>query len=132
METIKNIKKLYDHEIKGYKYEGFEVETSEQKIYVLVSAQQSCCERTGFISSLDDYNEFVGSTLLKVEIVDDILDKVKWEKEVPYGLYEGGVIFVNFETDKGTFQLTVYNSQNGFYGHEALVISKDLNIEEIL
>ena len=31
------------------------------------------------------------------------------------------VQFINFETDKGIFQLTVYNCDNGYYGHDVVV-----------
>ena len=34
---------------------------------------------------------------------------------------EGGVMFVNLETDMGTLQFVAYNEHNGYYGHEAKV-----------
>jgi hypothetical protein len=36
----------------------------------------------------------------------------------------GGTQFVDFETSKGVFQLTVYNRHNGYYGHDILIESK--------
>ena len=29
--------------------------------------------------------------------------------------------FINFETDRGVFQLTVYNTHNGYYGHDIFI-----------
>ena len=31
------------------------------------------------------------------------------------------VQFVNFKTNRGTFQFTVYNCHNGYYGHDITV-----------
>jgi hypothetical protein len=135
-ETIKAIKSVdglkLEEEKNWRSYEGFEVETDQQKILVLVDENSCCCERFGYISTPDDTKEFIGSKLLKVEIVDEVLNKAAWDKQFEYGLDHGGVIFVNFETDQGLFQLTVYNSHNGYYGHNARVISRDLNISERL
>lgn len=36
--------------------------------------------------------------------------------------------FVDFVTSRGTFQLAVYNSHNGYYGH-GIIVAKD---DEIL
>ena len=41
-------------------------------------------------------------------------------------------MFVNVETDKGLLQFVAYNEHNGYYGHEACVISKHLNESEYL
>ena len=43
------------------------------------------------------------------------------------GLEDGGVVFVNFDTSAGLFQLVAYNQHNGYYGHEVLVVSNELN-----
>lgn len=36
-------------------------------------------------------------------------------------------IFVDIKTDCGTLQLAVYNSHNGYYGHEVLI--RENNVE---
>lgn len=134
-ELIKNIKGIHDFRLTPDSYthfSGYEVETDCQKILVLVDQVQSCCESAGYLSTPDDPKEFVGAQLRKVEIVDQALSKEAWDKEHPYGLDRGGVVFVNFETDQGLFQLAVYNSHNGYYGHDARVVSRDLNYEEVV
>jgi hypothetical protein len=46
-------------------------------------------------------------------------------KESGYYEDEGGIQFVDFVTDKGVFQLAVYNAHNGYYGHGILVAKDD-------
>lgn len=105
-------------------YDGFFITTNKQVIIIAIQASQSCCEDWGYFMTNDDISEFIGAELKTVEIVDDCLIK----KEIP-NLDCGDVMFVNFETDKGTLQFTAYNSHNGYYGHEAIVRSEQLNYE---
>ena len=60
------------------------------------------------------------------------MNKEEFEKHLKYGVEDGGTIFVNFETDKGTFQLTAYNSHNGYYSHTAKFIVNEIVITETL
>ena len=75
----------------------------------------------------DNIEEFIGSDIIAIDLVDDCL-----VKEKAPSIYEGGVMFVNFETTKGTLQFTAYNEHNGYYGHEALVVSDNFNTSECL
>lgn len=135
MEKIKAIREVHGLKVAPNDYttfEGFEIETSQQKIHVLVADQGNCCESWGHVSTPDDLKEFLGANLRKIEVVDTALNKKEWDTQHPYGLDEGGVIFVNFETSRGLFQLAVYNSHNGCYGHTAKLISKQVTLENIL
>ena len=59
--------------------------------------------------------KFIGSELLNVSIVDQEYNK-KFLMEADFSVEEENqVCFVTFETDKGDFQLAVYNSHNGYY-----------------
>ena len=107
-------------------YEGWEVVTDDQTVRIGIENEQSCCERWGYTCSEDDPARFVGAELLRVERVDGDTTLI------PEGFYEGGTIFVNIVTDRGKFQLAVYNEHNGYYGHDGVVISRDLNISETL
>ncbi len=109
-------------------YEGYTINTSEQQIKVGISSGQSCCESYGYLSTEDNHKEFIGANLLSISIVDQALNNKKVD-DLEY-LDEGGAMFVNFETDKGLFQLVAYNSHNGYYGHEAVLVSKQLNHTE--
>lgn len=133
-EVIKAIR-----EVQNYKpgkedyweaFDGFEVETDKQKIYVLIRGNQLCCEEWGYLSTPDDQSEFIGARLLSIAIVDQALQHERLEKACDSSYRE--TMFVNFETDKGTFQLTAYNAHNGYYGHDVRVISKQFNYEGTL
>lgn len=68
---------------------------------------QSCCEHR-HTTSPDNLNEFVGATLLGVEI-----------KPAPSIPYEGGdheVQFLELNTDRGSVQFSNHNEHNGYYG----------------
>ena len=106
-ETIISIAEVNDD------WEGFEVVTSTRKIRVCISNGQCCCESWGHLSSDDDLNQFSGATLLGVSSVDTALNT----KTDPGNINEGSIEFVNFDTDRGKFQLAVYDCHNGYYGH---------------
>lgn len=111
-------------------YEGFVITLdNDEVIKVGISDRQSCCENWGHVQSEDDLSQYVGAELLKVEVTDLGLKKYPVIDEK---YFEGGAMFVDFTTDKGVFQLAVYNDHNGYYGHEAVVISRDLNFSETL
>lgn len=104
--------------------DGYKVVTDKQEIFVLISNDQSCCEDWGYFDTNNDTEDFVGSNLLDLKLVDDCLNVKKMED---LDMDAGDIIFVNFETDKGTFQLAVYNSHNGYYGHDIEIKSNQLN-----
>ena len=106
-EIIKSIAEVNDD------WEGFEVGTSTRTIRVCISNNQCCCESWGHLSSDDDLQQFVGAELIGVATVDTAMNK----KTDPGDLDEGDVSFVDFETDRGKFQLAVYDCHNGYYGH---------------
>ncbi len=113
---------------------GFKVITNQQEILLLIDDESSCCEQWGYFWSDEDIKDFIGFELLKIEVVDTALDKevLKKHVDVDDSWFEGGVMFVNFETNRGTLQFTAYNNHNGYYGHEAKIISKQLNHSEFL
>lgn len=95
---------------------GYVVTTTVGEIIVMIDDGQLCCEDWGYVSTPDDVSEFVGAELLKVEVVDDALNKKLLDD-----VYDACAIFVNFETSNGLFQLTIYNGHNGYYSHDVLV-----------
>ena len=107
--------------------DGFEITTDKQVIRMGISDEQQCCESTGFFMSEDNLDEFIGAELLSVETVDDCLVPKLMEN-----FYEGGTMFVNFKTSKGTLQFTAYNSHNGYYSHCAVVESAQIEINDSL
>jgi hypothetical protein len=132
METILDISEVHGFKMDEGKlwqctYDGFTITTDKQQIKLGIDNGQSCCESWGYFMTNDNIQEFVGAGLISVDIVNECL-----EKDKAPDLYEGGVMFVNIETTKGTLQFTAYNDHNGYYGHEAVVASDQLNHSETL
>lgn len=111
-------------------FDGFQIITDLQTIKIGISDYQSCCENFGCIITNDDINEFIDSELISISIVDNALNNKKID-EIEC-LDCGGAMFVNLETSEGLLQFIAYNSHNGYYGHEAVLISKQLNYSDNL
>lgn len=104
------------------RFDGYEITTNKQIIQFGIDNCQRCCESWGYFSSEDNLNEFIGAELLDIQLTDTALNTKKFE-----GLSsEDNLMFVTFETNKGFFQLTAYNGHNGYYGHDAVIISQQL------
>jgi hypothetical protein len=104
--------------------EGYLIVTNRQEIFVGIENYTQCCEKWGYLTSEDELWRFVGGVLTKIEIVDEALDV----KDMPT-LYDGSAMFVNFTTaDRGLFQIVVYND-NGYYGHDVIIRSKQLTYD---
>lgn len=109
---------------------GFVVTTDKQIVKLGISDYQSCCENYGYFMSEDNLEDFIGAELLDIKITDTLL---KPNNEIDVNnIYEGDVMFVNIETNKGLLQFVAYNEHNGYYGHDACVISKQLNYDTVL
>jgi hypothetical protein len=136
MEVIKEIKEVEG--IKGHdkydwmRFDGYQVTTDSQSIVLGISNGQDCCEQWGYFMSNDDIQSFVGAELKEIRVVDEALNSHDLEKHLGYSMYDGGVMYVNLETDRGTLQFTAYNSHNGYYGHTAVVRSSTLKHEASL
>ena len=134
MEKIVEIKDYEEKE--GYSnVAGFEVLTTDQSIKLYIDNESSCCEKWGYFWCNDNPQDFIGAELCSVSLTDTALNEAqmkandlnpndKW--------FEGSVMFVNLETDKGTLQFVAYNKHNGYYGHEAKVQCTQLTHAEKL
>jgi hypothetical protein len=131
METILRIEETsFKTKENGWSsFDGFQVITDKQTIKLGIESGQSCCEQYGYFMSEDDYSEFINSNLISIEITDTCLNTKKLEQEE---LYSPDCMFVNLNTSKGLLQFVAYNSHNGYYGHDAVVVSEQLNYEETL
>lgn len=108
-------------------YSGYQVVTDKQTIKMGIDMQTDCCENPGYLMSEDDLQKFIGAKLLAIELSDNEINKVERSE-----YFEGGLMFVDIKTDRGVLQFKAYNDQNGYYGHEAVVVSSQLNHEEYL
>ena len=107
-------------------YDGYKIITDKHEYHLLISNGQSCCESWGYFQSNDNVEEFIGTELLDVKFTNTALNVQKL-KGGGYNEDCGGVQFVDFETDKGVLQIAVYNSHNGYYGHD-IIFAKDSKI----
>ena len=104
----------------GALLDGYLVDTDKHRYRVLIDNYQQCCENSGYLSSEDDLTAYVGAELLEVRLTDKALNTIAVEES---GYYDdgGGIVFVDFITNRGVFQLAVYNAHNGYYGHPILI-----------
>lgn len=137
MSVITSISEFTDregHAGSWMKYDGWEVVCDDHTVTVAISNSQDCCENWGYFNSEDDPQKYLGAEMIRVERVteDETQRLVTTIPDLEYGLDAGGAVFVNVVTDRGTFQLAAYNAHNGYYGHEAVVISRDVKTSETL
>lgn len=112
-------------------YDGYQIYTTDQNIFIGIDSIQNCCENWGYIVSEDDISSFIGSELLNVEIVDTQLKNIELQlKELD--VYNGQAIFINLVTSAGILQFAVYNDHNGYYGHEVIIRSNQLTYNDFL
>ncbi len=109
----------------GGSMDGYAVVTSKHTVRTLIDDGQSCCEDSGYFSTDDDLSAYVGANLRDIEITDTALNTKAIDEKFEYGFDGGGVMFVTFKTSRGDFQLAVYNSHNGYYGHGIIVAVDD-------
>jgi len=121
-----------DNDAKWRHYSGFEIETDAQCIVLGIDDGQSCCESWGYFMSHDDVADFIGATVVGVSIVDTALCVARVEREEAHTRDDGDIMFVNIDTDRGVLQFCAYNKHNGYYGHQAVVISKQASASFIL
>jgi hypothetical protein len=109
-------------------WSGYRVITDKPEVIeVKIINEQQCCEQFGYAMSMDNPAEFVGARLLNIKITDTARKVYDFAGDT-----ERCTMFVDFETDRGAFQLVLYNSHNGYYGHLARITSSYLNEEECL
>jgi hypothetical protein len=134
MEKILKIEegffKLNEADYDWQAFEGFVITTSLQIIKIGIESGQSCCETFGHLTMNDEISDFINQELLSISVVDTALNtKVI---DAVFDLEEGDAMFVNLETSNGLLQFAVYNAHNGYYGHKAVIISKQLNISKVI
>lgn len=118
-------------------WQGWEVETDQQIIRVMIGNDHDCCEVWGYFATNDDVKDYIGTLLRGIAVVDDRLnveyntpgELESWEYDDPDEGRGTSTFFVNFETDRGVFQLAVYNNHNGYYGHKVKLASAQFTEE---
>ena len=122
-EIIESIDNDYQIKIDNTSYAGYKIQTNKQEILLLIYDVQQCCESYGYLDTVDDKEDFIGSELNEIYLTDTKLesnDLIDIDDEYT------NIQFINLNTSKGLFQFTLYNSHNGYYGHDIRIISKEL------
>ena len=113
------------------KYGGYKISTESDTYLILIETGTTCCEQHGYISTNEeDLSYFVGAELIDFKLTNTALNTRKLSNEGlmwngRLDLDCGGIQFVDIETSKGVLQLAVYNSHNGWYGHDILIKKND-------
>ena len=130
-EIIKEIKQdIFYHKTR---YEGFIIKTNKQVIQVGIEESQQCCECSGYLTTNDNINYFLEAELKEIIEVDEYFNTKEFDvKAFEAGFYMENtqMIFINFNTNKGTLQFIAYNEHNGYYSHNVFLSSTQLKIDE--
>ncbi len=132
--VIQSIRAVHDERLSADPYngmgDGYVVQTMPvaggrpHRIVILIANTQKCCENWGYMASEDNLDTYVGAILREIRLTDTALNEVRLDKVFPYG-FEGEIQFVDCLTDRGMFQLAVYNEHNGYYGHTIRITQDD-------
>lgn len=135
LQTKETILAISEYE-EGWQ-EGFAIVTEDQEIKLMIDNDQCCCENWGYFMTEDNLEKFIGSELISISLTDSMLKTVDVNKlkgnydndiidDNKIRLYEGDAMFVNIHTSVGVLQFVAYNEHNGYYGHEAVIIAKEI------
>lgn len=122
-------------EINNDSHLGYEIHTSEQVISILISNYSLCCENWGIITTEDSLQDFVGSELLSIEVVDmDYKTHPLTMNFLEVSGYndETGICFIDINTSSGKLQFVLYNKQNGYYGHHVTINSNQFKHNDLI
>ena len=109
--------------------EGYQIVINKRRIEFLMDTEPQCHEEFGYLWSNENPQDFVGATLLGIDVVDNDLKKEALLDNLEKTLSNKSIdryinaAFINVETDKGTLQFVAYNIQNGYYGHYVAIRS---------
>jgi len=116
--------------------EGYSISLSDNSlIRILIEAETQCCEYHGYMCSEDEFADFIGAEIISVESISEdlvsseIISFIDGLRDIDNERYTCDV-FVNVNTNRGALQFALYNSHNGYYGHNYIVKYDDDVIDE--
>lgn len=132
MEIIKKIEKI-GFKVGKTEYMGYAIRTDLQDIKIGIDDKPQCYENYGCIYTNDDISDFTGAELKDIQIVNNALNNKRLNIALCNAKIDlDKIMFVNFETNKGTLQFVAYNDHKGYYGHDVILMSRQLNHEDCL
>ncbi len=121
---MEKILKIEEFEFDGL--EGYKMTTSNQEILMGIDPDGQCCENAGYLMSEDDFSDFIGSELIRIETVDISLSVKVIDYLHNQNIDMDSCMFFNFYTSNGMLQFVAYNEHNGYYSHQVSFISNQL------
>lgn len=124
------IEKIEESDLNGF--DGYVITTNERVIKLLIDNSQCCCESWGYCDTADDLKDFIGDELIKINTVCCDQSNERFKQllgEYEYDSLIENAEFIELVTNSGVLTFAVYNSHNGYYGHNVLIQIGD-NIEE--
>ena len=110
----------------GTTFEGVIITLEDGTTFKIgIDYDQQCCENAGYITSHDNYEDFIGADFLDYWITTKELCTIE---DVPE-IYEGSMLFYTIATNRGNLQFVAYNEHNGYYAHDVVIV-KDSKIVE--
>ncbi len=126
--------------IKHYTFSGYKITLEGDycrpectEIFIVIEDGQASGEEFGYLTTNDDLSEYIGCTVKSLNAVDVVNGKYLKNTVLPCGVHRSEAVFVNIEVYGNTpLQFAVYNSHNGFYGHQVVISSEHLYHYEVL
>jgi hypothetical protein len=126
-EKILDIKECFN--IGDKDMDGYLLETNKKLYYFLIYNYRPCRGKFGYMSTLDNYKGFIGAAINDINYTPD-------EKACKINLNNldfsiaGDYIIVVVETNRGSFQLGIYNKHDGCDKHRIQVFSVNKEIQQ--
>lgn len=139
-QKVSRINFVNNYEIDGVSYMGYIIKLEDGKnIKILLEDTQNCCEffGTDIFSPIYNVNKKIYKDKYKdyFDLKNCLIHSIKWgtkitndmfnqalEKEKYYVQNEyNNYCVVNIYTDKGMFQIVLYNNHDGYYSHNVYV-----------
>lgn len=127
MKIINIEETVFKYPETGYQtFEGIVITLQDDTKYKIgIEDGQSCCEISGYITSHDNYDDFINAEFYDYYITTQDLCTIESLKDE----YYSDMMFFTIKTSKGDLQFVAYNDHNGYYGHEVLVVKDDTALE---
>lgn len=117
---------------------GYKIKTNLRTLYLIVNSYKQCCESFGYscvsegvIITEDDIETFLQADLIDLDVSTEN-NQIKSLLKERFGLYETiYAVFIDVKTSKGVLQFTLYNSHNGWYGHEAYIYDTSKELDSV-
>ena len=130
VDVIQSIEPVEEYDLDGDTGDGYVVRTRLREIVVLISDDQGCCEQFGYMATSDNISDYIGASLLGVDVCEFDEDELGREYVTRSFPLDHPILdpsesmeaaFIYLRTSAGALTLAVYNEHNGYYGHSVFI-----------